>query len=547
MGEFNERNSELAASRKKIQSNTSVAKTSFVNTPSAKISSAKISIADESVVDAPDSSRQTAQSKSGALQELSNSENNRIVENEIYSESDTEISSSPASEDEQLISTTSTEDKSETDNPLKDNEYLDEQPLTGIRVLTILSMLTVALVGFHYIQSVFTPVFLALTLVLAFRPIGRFLIKHHVPAGIAMMATFITLMIVFIGIVSATVWALTPVPETLLNYSGRFEETINQLINFANQSGLKTEDLTTFLDNINYNSLISWAWTLVDSLSSIGGLIAIVVISLFFISIDTVMMQARSRIARQSHSHLATALAGFEKRVRSYWIISTVFGLIVAVIDVFALEFMGIPLALTWGLWAFITNYIPNIGFIIGVLPPMLMALLDQGWQSMVWVAVLYSVINVVIQTFIQPKFTGDVVGLSPTVTFLSLVIWTVIVGLLGSILAVPLTLFFKALLIDSDPRTHWLDVYLVSEKDARKREAAGWYDLRRLSTEDIEDAAPQIVLHSVGVPNLPIFQQNKQNLQGWTRKLKRSTKNQNRTTNSSNAQRTAKTAKKAK
>lgn len=429
---------------------------------------------------------------------------------------------------------------------IANGEQFVKQSPTGLMVLTVLSMLTIALAGFHYIQSVFTPVFLALTLVLAFRPIGRFLIKHKVPSWMAMLATFITLMVVFIGIVSATVWALTPVPETLLNYSGRFEETINQLINFANRSGVKTEDFSTFLSNINYNSLISWAWTLVDSLSSIGGLIAIVVISLFFISIDTVMMQVRSRVAHQSHSHLAVALAGFEKRVRSYWIISTVFGLIVAVIDAFALKFMGIPLAWTWGLWAFITNYIPNIGFVIGVLPPMLMALLDQGWQSMVWVAVLYSAINVVIQTFIQPKFTGDVVGLSPSVTFISLIIWTVIVGLLGSILAVPLTLFFKALLIDSDPRTRWLDVYFVSEKDAKKREESGWYDLRRMNL-DVEDSAPQIRLRTVSMPNLPIFQRNKQNLQGWTRRLKRSTKNQNRTANSPAAQRTAKTTKKVK
>ncbi|WP_353065658.1 AI-2E family transporter [Arcanobacterium hippocoleae] len=351
----------------------------------------------------------------------------------------------------------------------ENDEHLDGRAPTGLMVLAIFSLLTISLAGFHYIESVFTPIFLALTLVLAFRPIGRALIKRGVPGWIAMLATFVTLIVVFIGIVSVTVWALTPVPETLLNYSGRFQETIDQAINFASQFGIKTKDFSNFLNDLNYNSLISWAWSLVDSLSSIGGLIAVVVISLFFITLDTVRLEVRSRVARKSHSNLAIALAGFEKRVRAYWIISTIFGLIVAIIDVFALQFIGIPLAWTWGMWAFITNYIPNIGFVIGVLPPMLMALLDQGWQAMIWVAVLYTVINVVFQSFIQPKFTGDVVGLSPSVTFISLIIWTVIVGLLGSILAVPLTLFMKALLIDSDPRTRWLDVYFVSEKDTRK------------------------------------------------------------------------------
>lgn len=156
---------------------------------------------------------------------------------------------------------------------------------------------------------------------------------------------------------------------------------------------------------------------------------------------------------------------------------TTVFGLLVAGIDGIVLQWMAIPLAWTWAYWAFITNYIPNIGFVVGVIPPMLIGLLDSGWQTALWVLVAYSVINVVIQTFIQPKLTGDIVGLSPSVTFFSLIVWTSIVGVLGSILAVPLTLFFKALFVDSDPRTRWLDVYLISESQAGRRLEDGYYD----------------------------------------------------------------------
>ena len=67
-------------------------------------------------------------------------------------------------------------------------------------------------------------------------------------------------------------------------------------------------------------------------------------------------------------------------------------------------------------------------------------------------------------------------VGLSPTVTFISLALWTVVVGILGSILAVPLTLFFKALLVDSDPRARWLDAYLISEQHIVRKDRQGAY-----------------------------------------------------------------------
>ena len=79
----------------------------------------------------------------------------------------------------------------------------------------------------------------------------------------------------------------------------------------------------------------------------------------------------------------------------------------------------GVPLPLTWGLLAFITNYIPNIGFIIGLIPPAILGLLEGGPSLMLAVIAVYCVLNVVIQSVIQPKVVGDAVGLSTTLTLL--------------------------------------------------------------------------------------------------------------------------------
>jgi AI-2 transport protein TqsA len=118
-----------------------------------------------------------------------------------------------------------------------------------------------------------------------------------------------------------------------------------------------------------------------------------------------------------------------------------------------------------WGVISFITNYIPNIGFVLGVIPPALIGLLQGGWSLMFLVIALYSVINFVIQTLIQPKFVGDSVNLATTVTFLSMTIWTWIIGPLGAFLAIPLTLLTKALLVDIDPSTRWIGLLLQSGK----------------------------------------------------------------------------------
>ena len=156
--------------------------------------------------------------------------------------------------------------------------------------------------------------------------------------------------------------------------------------------------------------------------------------------------------ARAVRPHVVDAISDFASGTRRYLAVSTVFGLIVAVLDTIALEIIGVPAPVLWGLLAFITNYIPNIGFVIGLIPPAILGLLEGGPSMMIAVIVVYCVLNVVIQTVIQPKVVGDAVGLSTTLTFVSLVFWTWVIGPLGALLAIPLTLLAKALLVDVDP-----------------------------------------------------------------------------------------------
>lgn len=67
---------------------------------------------------------------------------------------------------------------------------------------------------------------------------------------------------------------------------------------------------------------------------------------------------------------------------------SSIFGLIVAVFNYVVLRYLDVPLPVAWALFSFITNYIPNLGFVIGVIPPALIGLLDSGWVTLVWVVI---------------------------------------------------------------------------------------------------------------------------------------------------------------
>ena len=116
---------------------------------------------------------------------------------------------------------------------------------------------------------------------------------------------------------------------------------------------------------------------------------------------------------RPGREPVLTALGTFAAGTRNYFGVATIFGAIVAVLDGAALLILGIPGAGLWALLAFVTNYVPNIGFLIGLVPPALIALLDGGVSEMIIVIAVYCVLNFIIQSVLQPKFVGDAVGLT--------------------------------------------------------------------------------------------------------------------------------------
>ena len=150
------------------------------------------------------------------------------------------------------------------------------------------------------------------------------------------------------------------------------------------------------------------------------------------------------------------ALTRFSVSVRRYLAVNTVFGGVVAALDGVVLIAIGLPAPLLWVILAFVTNYIPNIGFVIALIPPALLALLTGGWGEFVAVVLAYCLINMVMQTFIQPKFVSDAVRLSLTLTFFSVVFWSIVLGPIGAVLAIPATLLVRALLLESDPDAFW-------------------------------------------------------------------------------------------
>jgi predicted PurR-regulated permease PerM len=125
---------------------------------------------------------------------------------------------------------------------------------------------------------------------------------------------------------------------------------------------------------------------------------------------------------------------------------------------------MGVDYYLLWGLLAFLLNYIPTIGSFFALLPPALLALIQFGIVEAIVVVIVFVIINTLIGNIIEPRFMGKGLGLSTLVVFLSLIFWGWVLGPVGMLLSVPLTITIK-IALDSSEETRWLAILLGSEE----------------------------------------------------------------------------------
>ena len=334
--------------------------------------------------------------------------------------------------------------------------------LQGEAIVIIVAGLAVSCAGIYFARALIGPAFFALTLVITVRPLVSWASRHHVPrsmsavGAILLIYAFVLMMFAALGI------AIAQLVDTLPDYAVKFQAIWVGIQEMLARFGVDQSALFGQISQaMDTGRIVMVAQGLLAQITNFGSILSVMALTVIFLMFDMSRIEVRAQALTILKPGIAGALADFAGAVRSYWLVSTVFGLIVAVFDVIALGFLGVPMAVTWGVLSFITNYIPNIGFFLGVIPPALLALVDSGPWTALWVVVAYSVLNFVIQSLIQPKFTGDAVGLNTTTTFLSLLFWSQVIGALGTILAVPLTLFVKCVLIDSDSRSRWVGIFL--------------------------------------------------------------------------------------
>jgi AI-2 transport protein TqsA len=319
----------------------------------------------------------------------------------------------------------------------------------------------VVLAGVQAVAWLIGPAFMALIIVIAVAPAQGWMRRHGWPGWATTLVVILLVYAIILGLALGIIFSVARLATELPKYASTADGLVTSATAQLAALGVGPEQLAQARSSLNLGSFAGVLGSLLSSVAGLASNLVFLLALLLFLSVEAGGTGDRLASIAADRPRITDALGRFAWGTRQYLLVTTVFGLIVAVLDSVALALMGIPLAVTWGLLSFITNYIPNVGFIIGVVPPALLGLLTGGPELMLIVILVYCGINFVVQSIIQPRFIGDAVGLSVTVTFVVLVFWAWLLGPLGAILAIPLTLLAKALLVDIDPQAKWADALL--------------------------------------------------------------------------------------
>ncbi|MEU4673192.1 AI-2E family transporter [Amycolatopsis sp. NPDC023774] len=341
------------------------------------------------------------------------------------------------------------------------------------RVLVIMvgaASVVITLAGLRAIAFIVGPVFLAMVIVVTASPVQTWLQRKGWPRWLTTVALVAVVYLVILSLVFVVIVSLAQLATLLPTYAAKASDLLRSATDQLAQFGVGPQQLRDLASSLDLGKLANLVGSLLTGVGGVLTNLVFLLALLLFLSTEATWADQRLDAIDTDRPWLTAAFHRFAEGTRSYILVTTVFGFIVAVLDGAALAILGVPVPILWGLLAFVTNYIPNVGFVIGVIPPALLSLLDGGWEKMIIVVVVYCALNFVVQSLIQPRFVGGSVGLSTLVTVLALVFWSWLLGPLGAILAVPATLLIKALFVDIDPTAGSADalIRMIAKRPGR-------------------------------------------------------------------------------
>ncbi|MCD6356868.1 MAG: AI-2E family transporter [Anaerolineaceae bacterium] len=335
------------------------------------------------------------------------------------------------------------------------------------KVMLFLASFVVVVFGMREAAQIITPIIIAFIVAILFSPFHGWLIEHRMPPWLALVIVMLVILLVISVMVGITVVSITQFINRIPEYSNSLQGLVDGIINLVKTLPIDVSSMLNF-EFFNVTQILNVSGSLLSGMLDAFSNWFVVFLLVALMLADFVFLPEKFKIMFSDNKQLL-AFSDLILSIRQYLSITTSMGLIIGLGNAVLLLFMGVDFAVLWGILGFLMNFIPSIGIIISVIPPVLLALLEFGWQSALISGAGIILFNFLIENVLQPRIMEEDLNISPLFIMISLVLWTFVLGPVGTILAVPLTLIATKLFLEASDETRWL-VILTTANPRHKR-----------------------------------------------------------------------------
>ena len=338
-----------------------------------------------------------------------------------------------------------------------------------VSLLASLASVVLIVAGLKSTSGLLTPILLSLFLVLVTYPILAWLKAKGLPGWLAYILVLLSVVTIGAFGVFFLVTSLNELAILIPTYSDRIETQIDGVWQLLTDRGVTLDDiqsLTWFQPERIIQISLALTTTLLGTISNIG----LTLIIFVYMLATAPGFVTRLRRGLGADSPMRSRLEEFAHSTSSYLLIKGWIGALTALTQMLLMWVLGLDFAVLWGVLSFVFNFVPNIGFYLAVIPPLLIAIIELGWLKALLFAIAYILINNFFDMVIAPRYLSKGLDLSVAVTFLAVIVWSWILGPIGAFLALPLTIMVKTLLLESFSQTRLVaDLLGADNEDSRE------------------------------------------------------------------------------
>ena len=328
------------------------------------------------------------------------------------------------------------------------------------RFLVIAAAFVIVVSGLKMAGALLVPFLLAVFIAMIVSPLLGWLKDRGIPGGLAILLIVILILLVGLLLTAVIGSSVDNFRQDIPLYSAKLTAMSEGVQQWLSLRGIVI-DQQLWQNSFDPSVVMSFAGSTLASFGNVMTNAVMILLTVIFILAENMGFGEKLRLARGADVSQEW-LTKFSESVHSYLAIKTAISLLTGLLIFIWLSILGVDYAVLWGLIAFLLNFVPTVGSFIAAVPAVLLAAVQLGVFPAGLTLGGFVVVNLVMGNMLEPRWMGKGLNLSPLVVFVSLVLWGWVLGPVGMLLSIPLTIMIK-IALENQEETRWIGVLLGS------------------------------------------------------------------------------------